>query len=106
MLFWYSSYLIFNNAPAYFGLFEVYWLFSLDIYILLCWRVGFNFVCSYSSGKRDPEDDLDTKVNLKKQKKDVIAAVQKEKAEKKVPKKVESSDSSDSSDIEEEVKVL
>ncbi|XP_048629901.1 nucleolin 1-like isoform X2 [Brassica napus] len=55
-------------------------------------------------GKRDPEDDLDTKVNLKKQKKDVIAAVQKEKAEKKVPKKVESSDSSDSSDIEEEVK--
>ncbi|KAF2555424.1 hypothetical protein F2Q68_00015645 [Brassica cretica] len=55
-------------------------------------------------GKRDPEDDLDTKVNLKKQKKDVIAAVQKEKAEKKVPKKVESSDSSDSSGIEEEVK--
>ncbi|CAF2097957.1 unnamed protein product [Brassica rapa subsp. narinosa] len=50
-------------------------------------------------GKRDPEDDLDTKVNLKKQKKDVIAAVQKEKAEKKVPKKVENSDSSD---IEEE----
>lgn len=65
----------------------------------MCWRVGFNFVCSYSSGKRDPEDDLDTKVNLKKQKKDVIAAVQKEKAEKKVPKKVENSDSSD---IEEE----
>ncbi|CAH8358198.1 unnamed protein product [Eruca vesicaria subsp. sativa] len=53
-------------------------------------------------GKRDPEDDLDTKVNLKKQKNDVIAAVQKEKAEKKVPKKVENSDSSD---IEEEEEV-
>lgn len=64
------------------------------------------FECSYSSGKREPEADVDAKVNLKKQKKDVIAAVQKEKAEKKVPKKVESSDSSDSSDIEEEVKVI
>ncbi|KAF3527912.1 hypothetical protein DY000_02041914 [Brassica cretica] len=55
--------------------------------------------------KREPEDDLDTKVNLKKQKKDLVAAVQKEKAEKKVPKKVESSDESDSSDSEEEEKV-
>ncbi|KAF8084004.1 hypothetical protein N665_0739s0003 [Sinapis alba] len=56
-------------------------------------------------GKREPEDDLDTKVNLKKQKKDLVAAVQKEKAEKKVPKKVESSDEeSDSSDSEEEDK--
>lgn len=45
---------------------------------------------------------MDTKVNLKKQKKDLNAAVQKEKAEKKVAKKVESSDSSD---IEEEVEV-
>ncbi|CAN7083057.1 unnamed protein product, partial [Brassica oleracea var. botrytis] len=55
-------------------------------------------------GKREPEDDLETKVNLKKQKKDLVAAVQKEKAEKKVPKKVESSDESDSSDSEEEDK--
>ncbi|KAG2305049.1 hypothetical protein Bca52824_033700 [Brassica carinata] len=56
-------------------------------------------------GKREPEDDLDTKVNLKKQKKDLVATVQKEKAEKKVPKKVESSDEeSDSSDSEEEEK--
>lgn len=39
------------------------------------------------------------------QKKDLVAAVQKEKAEKKVPKKVESSDESDSSDSEEEEKV-
>ncbi|KAJ4917539.1 nucleolin 1-like [Raphanus sativus] len=53
-------------------------------------------------GKREPEDDLDTKVNLKKQKKDLVAAVQKEKAEKKVPKKVESSD--EESDSEEEDK--
>ncbi|CAN7097771.1 unnamed protein product, partial [Brassica rapa subsp. narinosa] len=55
-------------------------------------------------GKREPEDDLETKVNLKKQKKDVVAAVKKEKAEKKVPKKVESSDESDSSESEEEEK--
>lgn len=41
-------------------------------------------------------------MSLKKQKKDVISGVQKEKSEKKVPKKVESSDSSDS---EEEEKV-
>ncbi|KFK36056.1 hypothetical protein AALP_AA4G072000 [Arabis alpina] len=47
-------------------------------------------------GKREPEDDLETKVNLKKQK---VAAV----PAKKLPKKVESSDS-DSSDSEEEVK--
>lgn len=53
-------------------------------------------------GKREPEDDIDTKVSLKKQKKDVIAAVQKEKAVKKVPKKVESSDDSDSESEEEE----
>ncbi|CAH8256949.1 unnamed protein product [Arabidopsis lyrata] len=39
-----------------------------------------NFVCYFSLGKREPEDDVDTKVNLKKRKKDVIAAVQKEKA--------------------------
>jgi len=65
----------------------------------------FNCVCCYYSGKREPEDDLETKVNLKKQKKDLVAAVQKEKAEKKVPKKVESSDESDSSDSEEEEKV-
>lgn len=42
-------------------------------------------------------------MNLKKQKKDLVAAVQKEKAEKKVPKKVESSD--EESDSEEEDKV-
>ncbi|CAN8288486.1 unnamed protein product [Cochlearia groenlandica] len=55
-------------------------------------------------GKRAPEDDVDTKVSLKKQKKDVIAPVKKEKSSKKVPKKVESSDSSDSSESEEEEK--
>lgn len=73
--------------------------FLLKRVLILALFIGF------CSGKREPENDLETKVNLKKQKKDVIAAVQKEKAEKKVPKKVESSDSSDSSDSEEEEKV-
>ncbi|XP_019091994.1 PREDICTED: nucleolin 2 isoform X3 [Camelina sativa] len=53
-------------------------------------------------GKRDAEQDLDIQVS-KKQKKDLIATVQKEKAAKKIPKKVETS-SSESSDSEEEQK--
>ncbi|EOA30015.1 hypothetical protein CARUB_v10013117mg [Capsella rubella] len=52
-------------------------------------------------GKRDAEQDLNIQVP-KKQKKELSAAVLKEKAEKTVPKKVDSSsDSSDSSDSEE-----
>ncbi|EFH61525.1 hypothetical protein ARALYDRAFT_479366 [Arabidopsis lyrata subsp. lyrata] len=56
-------------------------------------------------GKRDAEQDLDIQVP-KKQKKELIDAVQKEKSEKTVPKKVESSssDSSASSDSEDDQK--
>lgn len=71
--------------------------------LILIWFVWFSL-----GNKRGAEHELDMKVDPKKQKKELIAAVQKEKAEKKTPKKVEtsSSDSSDSSDSEEDQKVL